>query len=126
MFKLFKPKENYLSMLISGFNGCGKTTLVKTLDNKARILFLSFEGGLDSISNWTQENKERVDVLEITDLINDLDALVKNNLSYIVDRKKFDLGILKDAPNPVDYEENKINYDYIFIDSIVFYLCIVL
>ena len=101
---MYNKKEKYFNALISGQNGIGKSTLVKTIDPKAKILYINFEKGIDSIENWYSQNLKRVDVLQMDSTWEDVKTLATNDLLTIVNKLK-------------NTNDTKF-YDYIFIDSI--------
>lgn len=117
-------KNKYIKMLVSGINGCGKSTLVKTLPKDSKILYINFEEGIDSIANWYNNNRDRVDILSVENFIEDVQNLSKYNLQYIIDGAKIkaqneSLEEKMPLPNITDYQDTQaVNYDFVFVDSV--------
>lgn len=66
----------YLNIGIAGNSGTGKTTIIKSINEKAKILILDVDKSLYSIETWIETNKERIHVKNI-DTYEDIMAIFK-------------------------------------------------
>ena len=90
------PQNRKIKMLVSGRNKCGKTTLVRTIPQDQRILFLAIEDGLYTLEwdGWLEKNKDRIKVFIFDKKVSDISEVI---LSWT--------------------EDNLKDYDWIVVDS---------